>query len=139
MVSGKLVQKDQGTEFLGGTAIDSLFQRDNIGLGLKYSQQALVHRILPEVVNLDTAGVPVSGNAVSTGNITVTIGGANSVGSTPTFKPAVTIPISTEDPWCQINQNAFRVNTLQLSDSSTTKTWECTAINWQFTPTQDAR
>ena len=139
VTDGKLVQKDQGTEFLGGTPIDSLFQRDNIGLGLKYSQQALVHRILPEVVNLDLAGVPISGNANTTGNITVTIGGANSVGSTPTYKPAITIPISTEDPWCQINQNAFRVNTLKLSDSSTTKTWECTAINWQFTPTQDSR
>jgi hypothetical protein len=136
VTAGKLVQKDQGTTFLGNTAIDSLFQRDNIGLGLKYSQQALVHRILPEVVNIDTAGVPITGAG---GNITVTIGGADSVGSAPTYKPPVTIDIATANPWCQINQNAFRVNTLKLSNSSTTDTWECTAINWQFTPTQDAR
>jgi len=139
VTASQLVQKDQGTSFLGNVAIDSQFRRDNIGLGIKYSQQALLHRILPEVVNLNTAGVPVAGNAITTGNITVTIGGANSVGSEPTFKPPVTIPISTEDPWTQINQNAFRVNTLELSDSSTTHTWQCTAINWQFTPTQDAR
>ena len=138
VVDGQLVQKDQGTSFLGNVAIDSQFRRDNIGLGLKYSQQALVHRILPEVVNIDTAGVPVTNDNL-TGNITVTIGGADSVGQQPTFKPSVTIAIDTSDPWCQINQNAYRVNTLELSNSSTTDTWQCTAVNWQFTPTQDAR
>jgi hypothetical protein len=132
------VQKDQGTSFLGNVAIDSEFRRDNIGLGLKYSQQALVHRILPEVVNLDTNSIPVDNDNL-TGNITIQIGGADSVGQQPTFKPAVTIAIDTNDPWCQINQNAFRVNTLKLNNSSTTDTWQCTAVNWQFTPTQDAR
>jgi len=139
VVNSKLVQKDQGTSFLGNVAIDSVFQRDNIGLGLKYSQQALVHRILPEVVNLTTGSIPIPGNVNTSGNITVTVGGADSVGSAPTFQTPVTIPVVTTNPWCQINQNAYRVNTLKLSNSSTTDTWECTAVNWQFTPTQDAR
>ena len=138
VAGSKLVEKDQGTSFLGDTPITSVFRRDNISLGLKYSQQALLHRILPEVNNLDTAGLPVSNDA-ATGNITVTLGGSNSVGQEPDFKPAVTMPIATDNPWTQINQNAYRVNSLILGDSSATKTWQCTAVNWQFTPTQDAR
>jgi hypothetical protein len=138
VTNGKIVQKDQGTSFLGNVAINTQFRRDNIGLGLKYSQQALVHRILPEVINIDTAGIPVDNDNL-TGNITIQIGGADSVGQQPTFKPAVTIAVDTSDPWCQIDQNAYRVNTLEISNSSATDTWQCTAVNWQFTPTQDSR
>ena len=136
--NSKLVEKDQGTTFLNNQPITSLFRRDNISLGLNYSQQALIHRILPEVVNLGTNGLPVTSNS-ATGNVTVTLGGSNSVGSQPDFKPAVTLPIASNDPWTQINQNAYRVNTLILGDSSANTTWQCTAVNWQFTPTQDAR
>lgn len=126
-VSGsQLVQKDIGTTFLGNTAISSQFRRDNIKLAnMTYSQQALLHRILPEV----------SG----TGNITVAVGGANSVGSSPTFKPSVTMPIDTNNPWTQINQNAYRVNTIEVSNTSSTDTWHLTAVNWQFTVTEDSR
>jgi hypothetical protein len=134
-----LVEKDQGTSFIGGTAIESEFQRDNISLGLKYSQHALVHRVLPEVVNIDTAGLPLAGNTATAGTVTVAIGGSNSVGQETTFKPATTLNIATSDPWIQANQNAYRIYGINVSNSSTTKTWQCTGVSWQFTPTEDDR
>lgn len=123
--ASQIVQKDVGNEFLGSTAINAVFQRDNITLGQPYSMQSLIHRVLPEV----------SG----TGNITVEVGGANSVGSTPTFKPAETLAIDTEEPWVQIDQNAFRVNSIRVSSDSTTDDWTLTAVDWQFIPTEDSR
>lgn len=130
-----LVQKDQGTEFIGNVAISSQFRRDNIQLLKDYSGQLLLHRILPEVVNINANGI----QTTATGNITITIGGANSVGSTPTFKPAVTIPVATDKPWTQINQNAYRINTLEISNTSNVDTWLCSAVSVQMTQTQDAR
>jgi len=135
VANSQLVEKDQGTSFLNDTPITSIFRRDNISLGLNYSQQALLHRILPEVVNINTNGLQING----VGELTVTVGGTNSVGTDPDFKPPVTMLINTQNPWTQINQNAYRVNTLILGDSSDSTTWQCAAINWQFTPTQDAR
>lgn len=137
-----LVQKDQGFSFINNTGtangdpIVSEFRRDNIQLLKDYSGSLLVHRILPEPVNLDSAGLP---EANSTGNITVTVGGSNSVGQDPTFKAAVTIACNTDNPWTQINQNAFRINSVKLTNTSTTDTWMCNAITWQFTQTQDDR
>jgi hypothetical protein len=130
-----LVQKDQGTQFIGNVAISSQFRRDNIQLLKDYSGQLLLHRILPEVINIDSHGVPTT----STGNITITVGGANSVGSAPTFKPSVTIPVDTNKPWTQINQNAYRINTLEISNTSNAETWLCSAVSVQMTQTQDAR
>jgi hypothetical protein len=81
----------------------------------------------------------------STGNITVTIEGSNSVGSVPTAKTPVTIPIdangnvNTRNPWAQIDQNAFRVNTIELSDTSNSKIWMCSATTWQVTQVEDDR
>jgi hypothetical protein len=131
----QIVQKDIGHTFVGNVAISSEFRRDNIHLLPNYSEQLLVHRILPEANNLDAYGLP----TVSTGNITVTIGGADSVGQTPTFKPAVTMSLDTSNPWTQIDQNVFRVNSVKLSNTSSTDTWICPGITWQLTPTQDAR
>jgi len=130
-----LVQKDQGHEFIGNVAISSQFRRDNIQLLKDYSGQLLLHRILPEVVNIDLNGVPTTG----TGNITITVGGSNSVGSDPTFKPPVTIPVATDNPWTQINQNAYRINTLEIGDTSNVNTWLCSAVSVQMTQTQDSR
>ena len=130
-----LVQKDQGHEFIGNVAISSQFRRDNIQLLKDYSGQLLLHRILPEVVNIDLNGVPTTG----TGNITITVGGSNSVGSDPTFKPPVTIPVATDNPWTQINQNAYRINTLEIGDTSNVNTWLCSAVSVQMTQTQDNR
>ena len=123
--ASQLVQKDQGTSFLGNTAISTQFRRDNISFGQKYSNKIMIHRILPEVVG--------------TGNINVTVGGATSVGSTPTFKPTVTMAIDTIDPWIQVNQNDFRVNTIKVEHTSSTDTWQLTALNAQFTVIEEDR
>ena len=137
-----LVQKDQGFSFINsagtanGAAIVSEFRRDNIQLLKDYSGSLLVHRILPEPVNLDSAALPI---ANSTGNITVAVGGSNSVGQDPIFETAVTMACNTDSPWTQINQNAFRINSVKLTNTSTTDTWMCNAITWQFTQTQDDR
>lgn len=130
------VQKDQGHSFINGAAIDSEFRRDNIQLLKDYSGHLLVHRLLPEAVNLNEVGLPV---ANSTGNITVSIGGSNSVGQDPTFKPAVTIQLNTDNPWTQIDQNAYRINSIKLNNVSNTQTWLCSATTWQYTQTQDDR
>jgi hypothetical protein len=138
IAASQLVQKDRGHEFVSGggnVAIASEFSRDNIHLLPNYSEQVLVHRILPEVNNLDQKGLP----TVSTGNITIQVGGADSVGQAPSYKPAVTMQIDTYDPWTQIDQNVFRLNSIKISNTSSVDTWICPGITWQFTPTQDSR
>ena len=120
-----LVEKDTGTSFLNNTPISSLFQRNNISFGQPYSASVQVHRVLPEVYG--------------TGNIGVTIGGADSVASTPTYKPTVSMPIVTDNPWVQINQNEARVITMQVTGNSTANTWQMSAANWQVTVVQETR
>jgi hypothetical protein len=147
---GKLVQKDQGYEFINGAPIASEFRRDNIKLLKDYSGKLMVHRILPEVVNLGANQgtdneLPIDpATSTNKGNITVTIEGANSVGSAPTQITPVTIPVDADgvagaNPWAQINQNAFRVNTLELSNSSNNSVWMCSATTWQVTQVEDDR
>ena len=149
----KLIQKDLGYSFVGNISnpngnIASSFRRDNIKLLKDYSGKLMVHRILPEVVNIGSE--PFTGTyntpiVPSPGNLTVTIEGANSVGSAPTVKTPVTIPIdangntNTDNPWAQINQNAFRVNSLVLGDTSNAHTWMCSAATWQITQVEDDR
>jgi len=147
----QLIQKDQGFAWYDDEAIASTFRRDNIRLLKDYSGKLMVHRILPSVVNLGAA--PDSGDdelpvdpATSThkGNITVTIEGANSLGSAPTVKTPVTIPVDADgsynlNPWAQINQNAFRVNSIKLSNTSNNDIWMCTATTWQITQVEDDR
>lgn len=133
--NSKLIQKDTGTTWHNGDPITSTFQRDNIALGLNYSQQALMHRVLPEIYNINTNGLPITG----VGNITISLGGADSVGAATSFTPSTTIPINTNSPWIQANQNAYRVYALQLNNTSSTDTWQATAVSWQFIPTEDDR
>ena len=138
---GKLVMKDQGTEFLvTGTnptgTITSVFRRDNIKLLKDYSGKMMVHRILPEVNNVDQRGITI---VPSTGSIDITIEGANSVGSASSSSTPITVQLDTDNPWAQINQNSFRVNNIEMGDASTTDTWICAAITWQFTQTEDDR
>ena len=135
VTDARLVQKDRGTAFIGNTAIVSNFTRNNISLGLKYSQQALIHRVLPEVININTNGLPIDG----VGNITFSISGSDSVGNTAPVTVGTTIAIDTNNPWIQANQNAYRIYSLTANNVSSTNTWQCTAVSWQFTPTQDAR
>jgi hypothetical protein len=149
-----LLQKDQGFHFLDCTTstgtsvilpIESEFRRDNIKVLPNYTNKLLVHRVLPEVVNLGALWN--QDNEVvttSTGQITITIEGANSVGSTATAITPVTLYVDADgnpghDPWAQIDQNAFRVNTLVLSDSSTSTVWHCSATTWQIAQTEEDR
>ena len=147
LTNKQLIQKDQGYEFITSNTnpngdIESSFRRDNIKLIKDYSGKLMVHRILPEVVNMNNNELP---QYPSTGNITVTIEGANSVGSEPTAITPVTIPVdangstNADNPWAQINQNAFRVNTIELSDTSNTNIWMCSATTWQITQVEDDR
>jgi hypothetical protein len=125
-----LAQKDQTYTFLNNQPISSKFRRDNIQLCKDFSQQALLHRTYPEIVVY-------SGNANAVVNIN--IGGSNSTGQTPTLLGNVSMSINTNNPWTQFNQNAFRLNTIEVNTTSSDSQWELSAMNWQFTPTQDQR
>ena len=143
----QLIQKDQGYEWYDGGAITSVFRRDNIKLIKDYSGKIMVHRILPEIVNLGAINnqnneIPIT---PGTGNVTVTVEGANSVGSSPDSINSVTVPVNATgatnslNPWAQIDQNAFRVNTFELSNTSNTDIWMCNAATWQITQVEDDR
>lgn len=92
--ASELIQKDTGKSFVNNTAIDTLFRRDNISYGQKYSNQILLHRALPEITG--------------TGNVDITVGGQYSTGSPVIFKPTVEFDIDGITPWVQIDQNGFR-------------------------------
>jgi hypothetical protein len=151
VAESKVVQKDQGFSFINDAPIVSSFRRDNIKLLKDYSGKLMVHRILPEVVNLGAEPFTIDDErpidpATSTnkGNVTVTIEGANSVGSAPTAKASVTLAVdangnNNNNPWAQIDQNAFRVNTIELSNSSNNSVWMCSATTWQVTQVEDDR
>ena len=126
----QIVQRDHSFTFLNNEPISSNFRRDAIQLCQNFSQQALLHRIYPEIVVY-------SGNANAVVNIN--IGGSNSTGQTPTLLGNVALTINTNNPWTQFNQNAFRLNTVEVNSVSSDSQWELTAMNWQFTPTQDQR
>jgi len=141
ILDSKLVMKDQGYAFLTTDAnpngdIASVFRRDNIKMIKDYSGKLLVHRILPEVVNIDSRGVEI---IPSTGTIDITIEGANSIGSSPSNSTPITMTLDTDNPWTQINQNAFRVNSLEISNTSNSLAWICPAITWQYTQVEDDR
>lgn len=134
ILNQSLVQKDQGYSWADGSAIESRWRRDNIKLLPDYSGKLLVHRILPEVVNMGDNELPVY---PSTGNVTITIEGALSVGSAPAATTGVTMPIDTNNPWVQLSQNSYRVNSLEISNSSSTDIWMCSATTWQYAQTED--
>jgi hypothetical protein len=141
-----LVQKDDGYNFLGPQTreypVNSLFRRDNIKILPDYSGKLLVHRILPEINNLDKFNLPVNERyqgGIRIGSVDIKIEGANSVGQDPLQTTAETIATNTNYPWVQINQNAHRVNSIELSNSSTENIWICNATTWQFTQTEDDR
>jgi len=136
-----MVQKDQGFSFVSTVDnpngdIESIFRRDNIKMLPNYSGKMMVHRILPEVVNLGNSELPIY---PSPGNISITIEGAGSVGSSPSVTTAVPMTIDTDNPWAQINQNAYRVNSIELSNTSNADIWMCSATTWQFTQVEDDR
>lgn len=76
---------------------------------------------------------------VGTGNIQVAVGGAQSTGQAPTFKPTVTMNIDTDYPWVQIDQNDSRVVSLIVSSNTATTTWQITEADWQISVIEDDR
>jgi len=120
----QLVQKDVGTSFVTGN-IASQFHRDNISFGQDYSASIQVHRVYPEVYG--------------SGNIAVTIGGANAVADTPVYETTVNMPIVTQNPWAQISQNEARITSLKVGANTAVDTWQLSAVNWQITKVQDTR
>ena len=137
-----VIQKDHGYSFIGDANITSYFRRDNVRLVKDYSTKVMVHRILPETINLDAKGIPLY---PSPGSVDITIEGANSVGSLPSAVTPVTVQVdangstNADNPWAQINQNAYRVTSVEIGDSSNTDTWMCNAITYQFTESEDDR
>lgn len=145
-----LVQKDQSYYFREITGdprdIVATFRRDNIKLVKDYSSKTLVHRILPEAVNLNDNNVEIDPtvNPELVGNVAYTVEGANSVGQTPQQVTVQSLSTDTDYPWVQINQNAHRVNSLEITtptDATATPgtVWMVTAATWQFTEVEDDR
>lgn len=121
----QLVQKDTGTSFLDGAVISSLFQRNNISFGQDYSASIQVHRVYPEIYG--------------SGEIDITVGGADSVASPPAYEATETMQIVTNNPWVQIDQNEARITSIKVSANSAVDSWQMTAANWQITKVQDTR
>lgn len=126
--TSRLVQKDIGNGFFNGgptEKINAYFRRDNINFGEPYSNRVQVHRVLPEVYG--------------TGTFVIQVGGADSVGQTPTFKTTATMDIATSNPWIQTNQNTQRVSSIIAGTNDSTGTWIMSQANWQVTVTEDTR
>jgi len=147
----KLVQKDQGYAFIPTTGnpngdIASVFRRDNIKLIPNYSGKLMIHRMLPEVNNIADSELPVDPVTQSSlvGSVTLKMEGANSVGAIPVSivnvpTAEVTLTTTTEYPWVQTKQNSYRVNNIEISNTSHTNIWMCNASTWQYTETEDDR
>jgi hypothetical protein len=142
----RIVMKDTGFYYVSDVngetlPITSYFRRDNIKMLPDYSGKLLVHRILPEVINLNDADLPIDPAAEPTlvGSVDIKIEGANSVGQLPVSTTAITVDTDTDTPWAQINQNAHRVNSIEIGNSSQSNIWLCSATTWQFTQTEDDR
>lgn len=141
-VNSTLAQKDIGYTRLNGDPIVSYMRRDNIKLLKDYSGKMMVHRILPEAVNIGAVPFTASDEIEiipSPGTIDITIEGANSVGSAPASVTAITVNLDTNNPWAQINQNSHRVNSIEVGNTSDTNSWMLSAVTWQFTQVEDDR
>jgi hypothetical protein len=141
VASSKVVQKDQGYSFINSGNIISAFRRDNIKLLADYSGKLMVHRLLPEAINLTYKGLPIDPGASPSleGTISVQVEGSNSVGQPVVDLNSEAMTINTDYPWVQITQNAHRVNSLELGNTSSTNIWLCSATTWQYTQVEDDR
>jgi len=142
ITNSKIVQEYVGYSHPDGSAIHSYFRRDNIKLLPNYSGKLMVHRILPETVNMGATPFTGTNNiqiTPSTGNISIRIEGADSVGSSPLETTDITMNLDTNNPWCQIDQNTHRVNSIVMENTSNTNVWMTSAVTWQYTQTEDDR
>lgn len=124
----QLVETGYGHSF-SGAAIPTLFERNNIVFQtsegpVPYSSRAYVHRVLPEIAG--------------TGNVNITIGGANSTAQPAVYGQTGTVPIVTDNPWVTTQQNVGRVVSIKVESNDTTDTWNMTAMNWQASIVEDA-
>jgi len=126
--SSKIVQTNRTNAFRG-QAIQTLFERTNLSFQTEngpvpYSSKVYTHRVLPEVAG--------------TGNIAITVGGANSTQQTPTYGQTGLVTIDTNNPWVTTQQNAVRTTSVKVESYDATDTWNLTALNWQATIVEDA-
>lgn len=147
----KVVEKDQGYAFLtSGTNpngdIASVFRRENVKLLPNYSGKLMIHRMLPEVNNIADSELVVNPATQSSlvGPVTLKMEGANSVGAIPesivnSAATEVTIQTTTDNPWVQTKQNAYRVNNIEINNTSHTTMWICNSSTWQFSEVEDDR
>ena len=125
----KLVQTAVGNSFINSATIPCLFERDNITMQtangpIPFSSKAYVHRLMPEIAG--------------TGNINITVGGANSTAQDPTFGQTGTTNINTDTPWVTTQQQAARMISLKVESNDATDHWNLTAMNWQTTIVEDS-
>ena len=126
--SSQLVETGYGNSF-SGSAINALFERNNIVFQtpdgpVPYSSRAYVHRVLPEIAG--------------TGNVNITIGGANSTAQPAVYGQTGTVAIVTDNPWVTTQQNVGRVVSIKVASNDATDTWNMTAMNWQASIVEDA-
>lgn len=129
VASSQIIQTGIGTSYINNTPISALFERTNVVLQsdkgpIPYSSKVYVHRLLPEVGG--------------TGILDITVGGANSTAQTPTYGQTGKVDVVTDNPWVTTQQNAVRTVAVKVQSSSTTTSWNLTAINWQTTIVEDA-
>jgi hypothetical protein len=127
--SQKLVQTAIGNSFINSGAINAQFERTNISLQTQdgpvpYSSKVYIHRLLPEIAG--------------SGNISITVGGANSTAQTPIYGDAGVTAVNTDSPWVTTQQNTVRTVSVKFGSNDATDTWNMTALNWQATVTEDA-
>jgi len=73
-----------------------------------------------------------------TGNVNITIGGANSTAQPAVYGQTGTVAIVTDNPWVTTQQNVGRVVSIKVASNDATDTWNMTAMNWQASIVEDA-
>lgn len=141
-----IVQKDQGFSFVNQSNssisynITSTMRRDNIQLLKDYSGQLLLHRVLPEINNINEFGrEKYYSSSANIANVIINVGGSDSVGEIPTMNGNISFKINTTNPWVQIDQNAYRLNSVEFNHVSNNTAVIINSLTYQYTPTQDAR
>jgi hypothetical protein len=130
----QLVQTGQGTSF-SGNAIQTLFERDNMtlldpeGNPISYPHKLYVHRLFPEVSTTNPSVNPL---------ISITLGGASSVGQTPVFGETETVFVITDNPWVTTQQNDVRTVALKIASNDATSAWNLNAMTFLSTIVEDA-
>jgi hypothetical protein len=127
--SSKIIQTGQGNSFINSGAINALFERNNLVLqteegAVPYSSKVYIHRLLPEVAG--------------SGNLNITVGGANSTAQAATYGATEVVAVSTDNPWVTTQQNNVRTVSVKVESNDATNAWNLTALNWQTTITEDA-